>query len=616
MIRLRRSWAAPLALIAVTTVVAVAVAGFGAAGEVPRLVLGLVSSAAVLMGVRRFHPRPASAWRLIALGIALWAVGDAVWTWADTADSGSLGRLADGLYLPGYLAIGAGIFQLTHARGGRASREGLLDGGIFAIAAVILVWITLVAPQSSDGSWVTYDVASLAAYPIGDGLLLAGIMWLALTPGRRTASLWLLSGGLTLTFAADVLWDVGARLDGDWGPWLTPCYPIAYAMIAAAALHPSMRDISLRTQASMPRVHPARLLLLGTAIFVGPVATLAGRGSDGEYDPLVITGALLVALLVVIRFVVALRESERARARAAASEERFRAVAEGTPVGIYEADIDLTVVYANPESEHLFGRDIEGRPARELLDAVDHRDRNAARNVVADVTDGRRTTAELRLRIMGEERWVSWTAAPVHDRDGGVSGVLSSTVDITATKRAEEALARQATHDALTGLPNRRLFFEQLKTAFATHARRHTTLAVLFLDLDGFKAVNDSFGHEAGDALLVAIAERLRHTMREGDTIARFGGDEFVALFADAGSPDLVEAAASRLLAAVKSPVDLEQGDKAVVTASVGVAFSDGTGDADDLVRQADAAMYEAKEKGRDRVVRSSGSTGDRVTSA
>jgi diguanylate cyclase (GGDEF)-like protein/PAS domain S-box-containing protein len=276
-------------------------------------------------------------------------------------------------------------------------------------------------------------------------------------------------------------------------------------------------------------------------------------------------------------------------------------VAEGTPVGIYEADIDLTVVYANPESEQLFGREIEGRPARELLDAVDPRDRNAARNVVANVTDGRRTTAELRLRIRGEERWVSWTAAPVHDRGGGVSGVLSSTVDITATKRAEEALARQATHDALTGLPNRRLFFEHLKTALAAHARRHTTLAVLFLDLDGFKGVNDTFGHEAGDAVLVEIAERLRRTMREGDTIARFGGDEFVALVPDAGSVDLVEAAASRLLAAVKSPVRLERGDEAVVTASVGIALSDRNGDADDLVRQADAAMYQAKSAGRDR---------------
>jgi diguanylate cyclase (GGDEF)-like protein/PAS domain S-box-containing protein len=603
----RRSWTAPLILIAATAVVAVAVTGWGAAAEIPRLILGLVAGTATAVGVRRHRPAAAAAWYLIAAGIVCWAAGDGFWTWADEAGSDGLGIAADALYFAGYAGIGAGIFGIAHARGGRSSRDGFLDGLIFAIAATIIVWIALVAPQMGAGGWPAFDVVRLAAYPIGDGLLLAAITWLAFTPGRRSPVLGLLAGGLALTLVADVLWNLGVRFDTDWEAWLNPLYPIAYAMIAAAALHPSMRVLSAPARTAMPRVHPAHMVLLGASIFVGPIAAVFGRDSGGAYDPLVLGGAWLVAALVVVRFIVALQESERARARAAASEERFRAVAEGSPVGIYEADTDLTIVYANQETERLFGHGVQGLSARDLLAQVDARDRAAARTVIQQVTTGGRAGTELRLRIDGHERWVRWIAAPVHNRDGRVSGLLASTVDITASKRAEEALAREATHDPLTGLPNRRLLFDRLDSELAAHTRRGGRLAVLFVDLDRFKAVNDTLGHEAGDAVLVSIAERLRRAMRAGDTIARFGGDEFVAVLVDACSPAVIDAASSRVLAAVDTPVDAGRGDEVTVTASIGVAVSGAGDDADELIRRADAAMYRAKADGRSRTARAPG---------
>jgi diguanylate cyclase (GGDEF)-like protein len=174
-------------------------------------------------------------------------------------------------------------------------------------------------------------------------------------------------------------------------------------------------------------------------------------------------------------------------------------------------------------------------------------------------------------------------------------------------KRAEVALAHQALHDALTGLPNRALFLDRLKLALARSERRHSSVAVLFLDLDRFKLINDSLGHEAGDRVLVDVGARLASALRPGDTVARFGGDEFTALCEDVPSERAVLTIAERMAAAVGMPFALD-GDEAdtFLTASIGIAMAEGDARdealAESLVRDADAAMYRAKERGKSRV--------------
>ncbi|MDQ1492642.1 MAG: hypothetical protein QOJ23_5156, partial [Actinomycetota bacterium] len=168
--------------------------------------------------------------------------------------------------------------------------------------------------------------------------------------------------------------------------------------------------------------------------------------------------------------------------------------------------------------------------------------------------------------------------------------------------RAEKALAEQALHDPLTGLPNRALFLNRLNHALARGERNPRLLAVLFLDLDGFKLVNDSLGHDVGDALLVAVAQRLRTVLRPGDTLARFGGDEFTILCDQLTGEEQALAVAQRLADALAEPIDLGGGGEIVVSTSIGVAFSRRSDDsADDLLRDADVAMYRAKEQGRAR---------------
>jgi diguanylate cyclase (GGDEF)-like protein len=224
------------------------------------------------------------------------------------------------------------------------------------------------------------------------------------------------------------------------------------------------------------------------------------------------------------------------------------------------------------------------------------------------VADGVRAVLSRRQRafhldyadtVGDDELWFSLRATPL---DVPAGGAVISYTDITTRKRAETQLAHQALHDPLTGLPNRTLFVDRLSLALARLERRSTTVAVLFLDLDRFKEVNDSLGHEVGDQLIIAMAGRLRGVLRPGDTAARFGGDEFTVLCEEIAEPGDATAIADRILAAVAKPFQLEDAEVALST-SVGIAVAGANSRPEQLVRDADAAMYQAKQQGKARWV-------------
>jgi len=191
-------------------------------------------------------------------------------------------------------------------------------------------------------------------------------------------------------------------------------------------------------------------------------------------------------------------------------------------------------------------------------------------------------------------------AAPLFDSSGRTRGAIGAFLDITARKRAEEQVRDLAYHDALTGLPNRLLFQDRLALAVAQAHRHRQGLAVLFLDLDRFKVINDSLGHTVGDRLVREVAARLRTCVREGDTVARLGGDEFTLLLPHVGQAVDAAKVAKKVLDLVRIPFDID-GRELFVTASMGISLypDDGT-DAETLVKNADTAMYRAKEQGRD----------------
>jgi diguanylate cyclase (GGDEF)-like protein len=178
--------------------------------------------------------------------------------------------------------------------------------------------------------------------------------------------------------------------------------------------------------------------------------------------------------------------------------------------------------------------------------------------------------------------------------------------DIRRREAVEAELQRLALHDPLTGLANRVLFYERVGHALSTHARGGETFAVLFIDLDGFKQVNDELGHSAGDVVLRTVADRLRDCLRDSDTVARFGGDEFAVVVERLAASRDVEIMADRIVAAVGRPIDIGP-HQTRVTASIGIKLNHPGDSANDILREADLAMYTAKTTGKDRHVLAEG---------
>lgn len=308
---------------------------------------------------------------------------------------------------------------------------------------------------------------------------------------------------------------------------------------------------------------------------------------DAEGRPLRMAGTA--------RNVTEARQIERDRRIAA---EVIRCMSEGVAV----LDPEFRFVSVNPA----FTR-ITGYPAEELLgkDAAildgprfSSNERRRLRDRLA--ADGHWHGEIWQRRKDGSEFLCELETHEVLDGEGKRAFFVSVLSDITERKRAEQELRFLANYDTLTGLPNRTLLGERLKHAIARARRQGTRVAVLFLDLDRFKHVNDSLGHSVGDRLLRAAGERLRRIVRDGDTVARLGGDEFTVVLEDIRDLAEVERMADRLLDAFREPLAIDQGHDVVISPSIGISLYPDHGEVpDDLLKHADTAMYQAKDRGR-----------------
>lgn len=292
-------------------------------------------------------------------------------------------------------------------------------------------------------------------------------------------------------------------------------------------------------------------------------------------------------------------ESRQAEAALRASETRYRQLFERNLAGVYRSAPDGRILDANEAFARILGwedqHQLIGRNWSEIL--FDPSEREELMKMLGDARKISGLEFCLRKRD-GTPVWVIENMTLIDEGEGEAAVVEGTLVDISGLKIAEEQMEFQAYHDVLTTLPNRKLFTDRLTVALAQARRTSSELAVIFLDLDNFKNVNDSMGHAAGDELLVSVAERLTSSLREGDTIARIGGDEFTIL-----APGLTESedairVSEQVLESLEQPFML--GDRQVfVTASLGVALAPGDGnDSETLLKNADSALYRAKESG------------------
>jgi len=287
------------------------------------------------------------------------------------------------------------------------------------------------------------------------------------------------------------------------------------------------------------------------------------------------------------------------------SEKRFASLVQNSSDIVTVVDADTSIRYVSPSALRVLGLEPEALEGTRFLELVHPDDKTRVLSYLTATGDGEGHPGlmEFRVRCSDGRTLFTETLRTNLLHDPNVHGIVLNTRDISERKAFEEQLSHQAFHDSVTNLANRALFRDRVTHAIERQERDHKPIAVLFMDLDDFKTINDSLGHAAGDQLLREVGDRLKECLRSADTAARLGGDEFAILLEDGGEGIQAVDVADRVMQMLEDPFTLE-GKEVYVRASVGIAVAEGgeqVGDAEELLRNADVAMYMAKEKGKGR---------------
>ncbi|MEG3629114.1 putative bifunctional diguanylate cyclase/phosphodiesterase [Streptomyces poriticola] len=602
---------------------------------------------------RRRRARFRPAWLLFALSSAMAALGNAVWGWYEVVldrpvPSPSYADLFFLCFAPPAI-VGLLVFAkrpVTKAGWVCLGLDAWLIGG----SLLTLAWsLALAQAARADGPGVAHTALSLA-YPLLDIALVSMVLALHFrrTPVCRSAVNTAI-GGLALTVMCDALftspllnssYSSGQLLDAGWfagslllayAPWAAPRRH-GQARAEATGGHTRVVHEHVPGLRSGPRPpapppggaehsrYPAARPIAGSLAALTPylaaaVCTLGilynvlnGRSVDRV---VLLTGGTVV-LALVVRQGIMLLDNITLTQELAQKENHFRSLVQGSSDVIMIAAPSGVLRYVSPAAAGVYGRPAEELVGSELAGLIHPEDlgcvvHEVRRFLAADPVEEPTTRIECRFRS-GEGGWLN-VESTVNRHHGGL---IFNSRDVTERVRLQAQLQHNAEHDPLTDLPNRALFTKRVQQALSGRrasdrgaALRGT--AVLFIDLDGFKAVNDTIGHQAGDELLVQAARRLQEAVRKGDTAARLGGDEFAALIAGDGARDRaarerhILELADRLRVALSQPY-LIDGNDVRVNASIGVAFAEPGLGAGELLRNADLAMYRAKAGGKGRV--------------
>lgn len=366
-------------------------------------------------------------------------------------------------------------------------------------------------------------------------------------------------------------------------------------------------NLCLPGQQGLPHYEELRRLAPGI-----PTLVLAGIGDEAMVTEALRRGAkdfLLSTHMDSYSFARAIRqmaERETAEETLFTEKQRARATLDSIGDGVLSTDVLGNVNYLNGVAEKMTGwsRDEAfGKPFAEVFKIVDGVTREPSPDPM-ELAISRNKTVGLTpncilVRRDGVESAIEDSAAPIHDRSGSISGAVIVFRDVTTSRAMADEMMHLAQHDTLTDLPNRTLLKDRLSQAIAIAHRNDTHVAVMFLDLDNFKHINDSLGHTIGDKLLQSVAARLVGSVRSSDTVSRHGGDEFVLLLSEIKHAADAGFAAGKIHISLGAPHHLDEHELRI-TASIGVStYPEDGDDAETLLKKADTAMYRAKQKGR-----------------
>jgi diguanylate cyclase (GGDEF)-like protein/PAS domain S-box-containing protein len=556
----------------------------------------LVALAVAAPTARRMASGPLrSAWGALTAALALYFIGDLIglvfWLLGRDPFPGP----SDLFYCAWYLPLAAAALWLIRAAAMRVPWAQLsLDTAIFVVGFGAFFWFLVVQPAAIHADLGLLKEALSEAYLALDSfcLLLFGVLLLT---GSDNANGWriplLLLTGFATMFLGDILWSL-AKVRGYYlpGGLQDVLYLACYLPITAAARE-QMRAATVparqvsRTSGALARSMPYAAMAAAFLVLI----YISGGGLGGKAT-LMIGIVFALTLLLMFRQAVVLR----------IAEEHYASLVANASDVIMIIGTDGVVRFASPAATRTLGMkpvEITGRSLEELWGGQDGERLRTFLDEITRTPAGVVGPVELRIERAG--RVIEGVGSNLSN-DPAVRGLALNFRDISERKMLEEKLRQLAFHDPLTQLANRNLFRDRVQQALTRAQRGESRAAVLFLDVDNFKNINDSLGHDAGDRLLQAVAQRIVQTSRSSDTVARLGGDEFGVLLEGVRMTAQVQRIADALIKSLGVPFVLD-GREVRVTASVGVAFSAIDSSAKALLSNADLAMYHAKAAGKNR---------------
>ncbi|WP_443067696.1 putative bifunctional diguanylate cyclase/phosphodiesterase [Streptomyces sp. NBC_01351] len=585
---------------------------------------GLLAAVSCYTYARAIDSRERPAWLLFAFSSLMGASGNAVWGWYEVVLGQDVPKpsLADFAFLCFAPPAIVGLLVLAKRPVTRAGWVCLgLDSWLIGGSLLTLSWslaLAHAARTAQSGAPGSVPRAALSlAYPLLDIALVSMVLVLhfrrsetnrsAVNTAIAALALTVLSDALFTSPLLSAEYQSGQLLDAGW---FAGSLLLAYAPWGARRSHTGP-DPAAAARADRPHSRPITGSLPALTPYLAAAVCTLGilyNVVDGrKVDRMVVFTGCTVVLALVIRQGIMLLDNIALTQELAQKENHFRSLVQGSSDVIMIAAPTGTLRYVSPAAAGVYGRDAEELVGTELATLIHPDDlgrvvHEVRRFLAAPPTEEPTTRIECRFKSGGGE-WLN-VESTVNRHQGGL--ILNSR-DVTERVRLQAQLQHSAEHDPLTDLPNRALFTRRVRQALTGRRAGDHSTAVLFIDLDGFKAVNDTIGHQAGDELLVEAARRLQDSVRAGDTAARLGGDEFAALILGDGSRDRsareyqVHEIADRLRTTLSQPYRIA-GSEVRVAASIGVAFADPGITPSDLMRNADLAMYRAKAGGKDRV--------------